>query len=117
MDRLLPKQMKNKISDLDKKYCTRKIISQNVYEELHHKFTSTYSSRMLKEKKTAAFMLRRDSGATAAAHRTHKKRANKCLLCKQIIFKLFHQKASTTLIAFQRFSLLFTFLYSTLNPY
>lgn len=35
-------------------------------------------------------------------------RKNKCLLCKQIIFKLFHQKASTTLIAFQRFSLLFT---------
>jgi hypothetical protein len=80
-----------------------------VYEKLHNKFTSTYpaewgaSSVMgivaWAKNSTNSSSARRLSAATAAhlGERTKSQsetseRANKCLLSKQIIFKLFHQK-------------------------
>lgn len=49
----------------------RKIISQNVYEKLHNKFTSTYSRGILKRREAERFRFDETrTGATAAAHRT-----------------------------------------------
>lgn len=64
-----------------------------MYEKLHNKFKSTYSRGIWKEKKCFCSESLGATAGAAAAHRIGKEtRANKCLLCKQIIFKLSHQK-------------------------
>jgi hypothetical protein len=82
---------------------------KNCTINLRQLISGEHLKRRAKKQAFCAFV--ETQGATAAAHRAHKRRANKCLLCKQIIFKLFHQKTSTTLIAFQRFFAL-PFFYS-----
>lgn len=92
-----------------------------MYEKLHNKFTSTYSrgiSRKSFSKGEKSICASTSHGATAACSTyTNKKetRANKCLLCKQIIFKLFHQKFPLHWLLFIVF-ILFLSLFSII-PY
>lgn len=92
------------------KHCARKIISQNVYEKLHNKLTSTYFPEEFRipegERKLGVHQLLQ----IVVVIRQQETRANKCLLCKQITFKLFHQKFPLHWLLSTFFILLFTSL-------